>query len=244
MIKQRLSSKQLKLSSIFTLSVLLIISIVLITFAITYFSVSVFYVNNHKYKVANEESNRILYQSREGPTIEVAVSGHNRTVLIDGEEYLINSTEEIYQPAFNVSYPDGNQYTVKDHSGMLLSYDENDEIVDFVSVHAYASDGTEIINNAEEGEKVELYYPSSLVEAAYTEYHEKQGVAPIYWAAVFLLIFGWCQFRYVKFQDFLYKITPRYSWQDDEPNDFHYFLFKLGGVLLMIASLPIFLKSL
>ncbi|WP_211748687.1 hypothetical protein [Paenibacillus sp. Marseille-Q4541] len=243
MIKKWIGSKPFKLSTILTIAVLVVISVLLISFASSYFSQSVFYVNGEKYTKANEQSNLITYQSINGPPIEVLPKDDTPVVRINDEDYAISRSEDINGPIFHVSYPNGKKYKVINQSGTMFSYDENGEMVSFISIYAYDGNGTRLMNNAEEKEE-ELYYPGSLVEAAYPEYHEKQGTPLIYWTAVFLLVLGWCQFRYEKFQNFLFFIHPRYSWQDDEPNDFHYFLCKCCGILLMVSALPVFLKSL
>lgn len=245
MFKQWITSKPFKLSTILTTVVLIAISVLIISFAHSYFSQSVFYVNGEKYKKVNEQPNSLTtYQSKNGPLIEVIPSNDVQVVRINDENYSITRAENINGPTFYVKYPNGKKYKVIDHSGTMISYDEKGEMVSFVTIVAYAGNDTKLVNNAEEEKEEELFYPGSLVEAAYPEYHEKQGTPPLYWIAVFLLVLGWCWYRYEKVQNFLFYINPRYSWQDDEPNDFHYFICKFLGILIMIGALPVFLKSL
>lgn len=243
MIKQWITSKPFKLSTILTTVVLIAISVLIISFALSYFSQSVFYVNDEKYKKTIEQPNLITYQSRNGPSIEVIPSNDKQVVRINNEKYTITRKDDINGPIFHVNYPNGEKYTVVDHSGTMLSYDENGEMVSFITINAYAGNGTKLLNNAGEEEEIS-YYPGSLVEAAYPAYHVKQGTPPLYWIAVFLLVLGWCWYRYEKVQNFLFYINPRYSWQDDEPNDFHYFICKFLGILMMVGALPVFLESL
>ena len=236
MMKQWLVSKPFKLSTILIITFLVVISVLLISFARSYFSESIFFLNNEKYKKVSEQPSHITYQSSNGPALEVIPRDDKQVVRINDEDYVITESNDTTGIIFHVSYPNGNEYTVQGQSDLMLSYDKNGEFVPHVSVYA----GNErILSDGEE-----LYYPGSFVAAAYREYQEKQGTPPLYWLAVFLLVLGWCEFRYEAFQNFLFIITPRYSWQDDEPNDFHYFLCKLCGVLTMVAALPVFFKSL
>ncbi|WP_422660959.1 hypothetical protein ACK8P5_10920 [Paenibacillus sp. EC2-1] len=243
MIKQWIASKPFKLSTLLTTAVFITVSVLIISFALSYFSQSVFYLNDEKYKKTYEQPNLITYQSRNAPSIEVIPSNDVQVVRINNEDYTITRKEDINGPIFHVNYPNDEKYTVVDHSGTMLSYDENGEMVSFITINAYAGNGTKLLNNAGEEEEIS-FYPGSLVEAAYPAYQGKQGTQPLYWIAVFLLVLGWCWYRYEKVQNFLFYINPRYSWQDDEPNGFHYFICKFLGILMMVGALPVFLESL
>lgn len=237
MIKQWFSSKQSKMSSILLTIGILGISVLLISFARSYFSVPIFYVNDYKYKQVSDSSDRIVYQSRRGPSIQVEASGNNKTVIIDNEEYLINRIENMSGTLFYVSYPNGNEYKVVGNSNRLATYEKKGELVWPSSLYY---NNQRVLNDGEE-----LYYPGSIVQAAYPEYHKKQGTPFFYGLSIFVLIYGWCGYRYEKFQNFMFILSLKWIWTNDhEPSDFYYFMCKVGGILTMIASLPLFFKSL
>lgn len=237
MMKQWLGSKPFKISSILIITGLVVISVLLISFASSYFSESIFFLNNEKYKKVSEQPSHITYQSSNGPTIEVIPRDDKQVVRINDEDYVITQGNDMTGTIYHVSYPNGNEYTVQGQSDLMISYDKNGEFVPHVSFYV----GNERILS--EGE--ELYYPGSLVAAAYSEYHEMQGTPAFYWLAILMFIYGWCGFRYEKFQNFMFLISLKWIWTNDhEPSDFYYFMCKVGGVLTMVAALPVFFKSL
>lgn len=237
MIQHWLAYKPLKLSTILTITVLVIISILLFSFASSYFSQSVFYVDGEKYKKASEQNGMITYESRRGPSIDIIPKDDIQVVVINKEEYVITHINNTTETRFHINYPDGNWYRIEGQSNLMTSYDKNGD---------YVTQGTFYIGNQRilrDGE--ELYHPSSLVRAAYPEYHEKQGTPALYWLAILLFIYGWCGFRYEKFQNFLFILSLKWIWTNDhEPSDFYYFMCKLGGIIAMFGSIALLIKSL
>ncbi|WEK55783.1 MAG: hypothetical protein P0Y55_06985 [Candidatus Cohnella colombiensis] len=226
-------SKRSKIISI------VIISIVLFALIITmmnklYFSQHVFYLNDHKFKISHEQTNSIVYRNGTLPNIEVTNVSNQATITIDNQRYLITKNNKNKQ--YEVIYPSGHRYEVIDQSGLLLSYDENGEWV--VQMSAY-SNGQRLMSEGEE-----FYHPSSLVSAAYVEYHTTQGNLIVFIISLLLCVYGWCSFRYEKFQNFLFLLSFHWIWVNDaEPSDFYYFMCKVGGIVMMILSGLLFLKS-
>ncbi|WP_314590021.1 hypothetical protein [Paenibacillus terrigena] len=206
-------------------------------FANAYFSESVFYVNDHKYKQANEQGNLVRYTAGSAPFFDVQIDGQNRDVIIHQETYSIHkSIGPFGSNQYRLTYPNGHQYTVNDQSGYLMSFDVKGEIVIWPSFYING------VRQLQKGE--EEYYPSELVTAAYSEYHTTQGSSGLFILSLLLFIYGWCGFRYEKFQNFLFFISLRWIWVNNaEPSEFHYFMCKLGGVILMIAAVYFAVQS-
>ncbi|WP_227013430.1 hypothetical protein [Paenibacillus psychroresistens] len=203
----------------------------------TYYSESIFYVDLHKYKMEDQQGKIISYRNGEARSIEVHISDQDRTIIIDGMKYLIYKNQDPNNLKYEVVYPNGHKYEVVDQAGQLMSYDEKGEWV--LEVYLYA-DNKRILENGEE-----IYLPGSLVTIAYPEYHSKQGSLVLFVLSIVLLIYGWCGYRFRKFQSFLFTISLHWIWvQDSEPSDFYYFMCKVGGVIIMCGSVFLFLKSL
>lgn len=237
MIQRSHASKSFKFSTILTIAILGIIGVLLFSFASSYFSQSVFYADGEKYKKASEQNGMITYESRRGPTIDIVTRDDTRVVVINEEEYLISTINNTEGTTFHITYPNGNWYKVEGQPNRMTTYDADGH---------YVTQGTVYIGNKRilsDGE--ELYHPRSLVQAAYPEYHEKQGTPAFFWLAILLFIYGWCGFRYEKFQYFLFILSLKWIWTNDhEPSDFYYFMCKLGGIMAMIGSIPLLIKSL
>lgn len=223
--------------------VLLIICIVILTgliivLANTYFSKSVFFINQHKYKQVSSHNNTVNYRtgSEGAPSIEVHFNDQDRKVWINKEEYSIHSDKSVAGNTFEVSYPSGHKYEVVDQSGFFMAYDEKKEYVPEVSLYV---GGQRISQDGDEE-----YFPSELVIAAYPEHHTKQGSLFLFILSWLLLIYGWCGFRYEKFQKIQFFLSLRWIWVNDaEPSDFYHFTCKVGGVLVMIGSVVLAIKS-
>ncbi|GGH23504.1 hypothetical protein [Paenibacillus segetis] len=211
----------------------------IIVMANTYFSKSVFFINQHKYKQVSSQNNTISYRSGsvDAPTIDVHINDQNRKILINNEAYFIYNAKGMGVNKYSVTYPNGHKYeVVVNQSQFFMSYDEHGEYVSEISFYV---NGQRIIQEGEEE-----YLPSALVIAAYSEHHTKQGSLALFILSWLLLIYGWCGFRYEKFQKFLFLISLRWIWTNDhEPSDFYYFMSKVGGVLVMIGSIVLAIKS-
>lgn len=228
-------SKRIRLSSILIIICILILAVFITVFAKSYFSESVFYVNQHKYKQANEQVNIVNYTTGTAPSIEVHIYDQDRKVLINKEEYSIYRKKSDINTSYEVIYPNGHKYEVV-QSGFLMSYDGNGEFYPEISMYT----GNQRVFQAGEEE----YFPSSIVIAAYPEYHSKQGSLVLFSISFILLIYGWCGYRYQKFQNFMFIISFYWIWVNDaEPSDFYYFMCKVGGVLTMIGSVVLVIKS-
>jgi hypothetical protein len=228
----------MKLSTILFVIGIIISGIFITSFAISYFSESVFYVNLQKYNKDKEHGNMISYHAVSAPSIEVQVSDQNRKVFIDGDEHSINRFDHNFSVKYEVIYPSGHKYEVVDNSGMLITYDVNGKILSGTSIAVYS------VNKRITQDNEEKYFPSSLVTAAYPEYHTKQGNLLLFILSFVLLIYGWCGYKYQKFQRFLFIFSPRWIWgEDDEPSDFYYFMCKFGGIVVIIASLVFLIQS-
>lgn len=127
-------------------------------------------------------------------------------------------------------------YRVSEGDGRLVSYDENGDIVAPVNVYM---NGKRVLETEED-----LYHPVSVVRAAYSTYHEKQGSRVIYILSILLFAYGWCGFRYEAFQNFMFKISPeRLYVREAEPSDFYFLMCKVGGIAIMLFSFYLFIKS-
>ncbi|WP_018755443.1 hypothetical protein [Paenibacillus terrigena] len=230
------SLKRIKFSRALIILGLVILVGCVMAFANTYFSESVFYVNDYKYKQANEQGNLVRYTAGSVPSIDVQIDGQNRNVIIHQETYSIHKSIGLYESnQYRLTYPNGHQYTVNDQSGYLMSFDAKGEIV---GPPVYIGRERRLLDGEEK------YYPSQLVTAAYSEYHTAQGSSGLFILSLLLFIYGWCGFRYEKFQNFLFFISLRWIWVNNaEPSDFHYFMCKLGGVILMIAAVYFAVQS-
>lgn len=231
-------SKRNKISIVLIILCIIISTVLITILANTYFSESIFYINQHKYKQENAHNNMVKYHARsDAPSVEVSINDQNRKVSINNEEYSILNYKSVAGNTFEVSYPSGHTYEVVDQSGFFMAYDEKKEYVPEISLYV---NGERILQEGDEE-----YYPSELVVAAYPEYHTKQGSLPFFILSFFLLIYGWCGFRYEKFQNFQFLLSLRWIWVNDaEPSDFYYFMCKVGGVLVMIGSVVLAIKSL
>ncbi|GAA0135362.1 hypothetical protein YSY43_22020 [Paenibacillus sp. YSY-4.3] len=233
------SPKRIKASTLLTIVGILLFFIFVVPFFHSYFNESVFYFEQHKYKQAHEQDHVTEYRSLSGPTIEVQTEGSNRRVIIENEEYFIDKLGDQFNIKYEVTYPNGQLFEVNDHGGLLMSYDENGDW--FVQITAFDSNGQKILPKGE----VELLHPSGLVTVAYSEYHEKQGEPILFVFSILLFIYGWCGYRYEKFQNFLFKISMYWVWvREAEPSDFYYFMCKVGGIVVMIMSVVVFFTSL
>ena len=117
-----------------------------------------------------------------------------------------------------------------------MAFDENDEMV--VSIVAY-SNNERILSPNEQ-----YYHPSSLVVAAYNEYHEKQGNLIIFIISLIFFVFSWLLFSNKSLQLFIFHISYSLSVVEPEPSDFYFSTTKLGAVGGMIASVIFFFQSL
>ena len=228
---------KIKRSTIFSCILYLVIGSFIAGFGISYFSEPVFYLNTVKYKRVGIEQNRILYESNHMPPVQVAIGTLDRTVILSGEEYIITPLEPGHLDEFKITYPSGSMYTVKGQNGMLLSYNENGEMLPLSSSYM---NGKKVLSPGEE-----LYAPDSLIRAAYAEFHAPQGYPENYWIAAALLAVSWFTFKHEQFQKLLYWLTPRRDREYDfGPTDFDLLMFKIAGVIGMIGAFIFFIGSL
>jgi len=220
--------------------VIAIIFISIVVWAYNYYSEKVFYINDIKYLENTHEHNNITsYTDNSGNVIKLTIHQNYKELEIESESYRIEKNRKNeYEKTFIVSYPSGRTYTVKDlnNNNMLVAFDENDEM--FISTVAYSSDGP-IFSSIEQ-----YYHPSSLVAAAYKEYHEQQGNLIIFVISLIFFAFSWLLFSNKSLQLFLFHISYGLSVVDPEPSDFYFATTKIGAVGGMIASFVFFIQSL
>ena len=204
----------------------IVLSVVVAVLSRPYFTEPIFYINENKYKFASEQGNQVSYHSKTAAPIQVSIDDQGRTVIINHKEYSITKNNSSYNIIYNVIYPNGRNYEVRDQSGFLLSFDENGASV--AEVFFYV-DGQRVIQNGEEE-----FTPAMLVTASYPEYHDTPGAPGFLFLALAILIYGWCAYRYEKFQDIMFNLSPQRLWvKDPEPSDFYYFMCKVGGIFCM-----------
>ena len=232
--------KKLKSPSALFFLCVTVIAIFVGVFSKPYFTERVFHLNGHTYKLHSQENQRLVYHSSSGSApVEISIHNleHERMVYLDGGEYNIRKiTVSPYETKYIVTYPAGQRYEVVSNGYGLMSFDSKGELVP--EFYAYSGD-TRIL-----GESEETYFPSALVTAAYEKYHYTLGEPVYLYLALALLIYGWCGFRYRKFQDVAYWISLRWIWtRNPEPSDFYYIMCKVAGVLCMVASLFLAMKA-
>ncbi|MFD2329491.1 hypothetical protein ACFSR7_09590 [Cohnella sp. GCM10020058] len=202
-----------------------------------YFTDRVFYLYEDTYKFAVAQDRLVTYHSSTAAPVQVrTVDELHRTVTIGGQSYAIADKSVPYSTKFRVTYPNGHVYSVEDHNGLLLSYDDKGNMV--IAAQMYVN-GERIKRDGEED-----FLPVALVSAAYPDYHVKRGLPGFLFLALGLLIFGWCSFRYQALQDFMFRLSPqRLMYENPEPSDFYYFMSKVGGIVVMIGSIFVAFKA-
>jgi len=208
--------------------------------AYNYYSEKVFYINDVKYvKHAPEHNNITSYTDNTGNEIRLIKHGDYRELEIASESYRIEETKlNAFEDTFIVTYPSGKTYTVRNinNNDFLMAFDEKDEMV--ISTVAY-SNGERIHSSND------LYHhPSSLVAAAYDEYHEQQGNLIIFILSLIFFVFSWMLLSNKSLQLFLFHISYGLSVVDPEPSDFYFVTTKIGAVGGMFASFVFFIQSL
>ncbi|MBO7748885.1 hypothetical protein I8J29_32405 [Paenibacillus sp. MWE-103] len=222
--------KKLRNPSVLFFAALAAVTLAVALLSHSYFTDRAFYLNQDRYTLQRLQGDLATYRGGSAGPVGVRVSGGGkRTVRIGADDYVIAKTSAPPLPAaYTVAYPNGHRYAVEDNNGMLLSYDAKGELV--VDIAAY-SGGVRI------DEPIETYLPASLVAAAYPDYHRAQGRPGFLFLALAFMIFGWCCFRYERFQTRLFYLSPRQLLYDNpEPSDFYYFMSKAGGIAVMGGS--------
>ncbi|MFS0858486.1 hypothetical protein [Paenibacillus taichungensis] len=224
------SLKKIKSPTFIFFSCVLVLSVIVAILSKPYFTEPIFHVENNKYTFDSEQGNLTTYRSGTADPIQVRLDHQERTVYINHQQYLITKIDSAFSTTYNLIYPNGNKYEVQDHSGQLISFDAKGNSVSQVFFYV----GSQRV--LQDGE--EQFPPATLVTAAYPEYHYTRGAPGYLFLALAAVIFGWCSFRYQKFQDFLFYLSLRSFWANDaEPSDFDYFLSKVCGIVVMIGAL-------
>ncbi|MGF9698533.1 DUF6199 family natural product biosynthesis protein [Paenibacillus sp. MABNR03] len=228
--------KKIQSPTLIFFSCLLVVSVIIGFLSKPYFTEHIFYADNNKYSFDHKQGNQMIYRSGTADSIQVQVEQQKRTVSISDQKYIITELSSTPIPTYSVSYPNERKYEVKDQSGLLLSFDEQGNIVNSVSFYV---NNQRVISEGEE-----RYSPDTIVTAAYPLYHYTQGEPVYLFLALAGLIFGWCSFYYRKFQDILFLLSLRWIWVNDpEPSDFYYFMTKIGGIVVMVGAIGVAFKA-
>ncbi|GIO36706.1 hypothetical protein J41TS12_15670 [Paenibacillus antibioticophila] len=202
-----------------------------------YYSVPVFYLDREKFTLDHTENGKSLYTSSSGTKVLVQNAGDNRELSINGKTFSIIHEKALSGFPYEVRYPEGTTYRVTRHGDMFLALDEQGEFIPELTVEM---NGNRILSPGEE-----RYFPSALVTAAYPEFHNSQGSFGILVLSVALFLFGWCTFRFEKFQRILFWASLRWIWfEQPEPSDFYFFTSKIGGIVIMLGSIVVAFQSL
>lgn len=202
-----------------------------------YYSVRVFYLDQAKYTLDHTESGKSLYTSPSGPKVLVQEAGDNLELSINGKTFSIIYEKALSGFEYEVRYPEGTTYRVTRQGDMFLALDEQG---DFIPELTMEVNGTRVLSPGEE-----RYFPSALVIAAHPEFHDSQGSFGILILSVTLFMFGWCTFRYEKFQRILFWASLRWIWfEQPEPSDFYFFTSKISGIAIMLGSVVVAFQSL
>lgn len=200
----------------------------------TFFAANTFHLNGMKYTAASESGDGLIrYTSFTGPEVQVRTDTEGKTVTVMNEEFRISEPSGEYPISYQVTYPQGHFYRVESSNGMILGYDQNGELVPPISVYADYGFRTERI--LQEGE--ELYNPTSLVIAAYPQYHTNQGSLILFLLAIAIFIYGYCGLRFQRFQKLMFFLSFHWLWVEEaEPSEFYYLTCKIAGIVFMIGS--------
>lgn len=202
-----------------------------------YYSVRVFYLDQAKYALDHTENGKSLYTSSSGPEVLVQEAGDNRELSINGKTFSIIYEKALSGFAYEVRYPEGTTYRVTRQGDMFLALNEQGE---FIPELMFEVNGTRVLSPGEE-----RYFPSALVTAAYPYFHDSQGSFGILVLSVALFMFGWCTFRYEKFQRILFWASLRWIWfEQPEPSGFYFFTSKISGIVIMLGSIVVAFQSL
>jgi hypothetical protein len=228
--------KKLKSPSFIFFSCVLVVTVIIAILSHSYFTERVFYINQDKYTFDSEQGKLISYHSGTATPVQVRIEDQERKVLINNMEYAIARIDSPFEAKYSVSYPNGRKYEVQDLSGTLISFDEKGVPVSEIFLYA---NGQRVTSEGEE-----TYTPATLVTAAYPEYHFTLGAPGFLFLALAGMIYGWCGYRYRKFQDIMFFLSLHWLWvEDPEPSDFYYFMCKLGGIVVMIGAVFIAFKA-
>jgi hypothetical protein len=202
-----------------------------------YFTDRIFYLNEDTYKIYSEQNKLVTYHSSTASPVQVRTNNElHRNLIIDGQSFVIEDISVSSMNRFRVTFPNGHVYTVEDNNGMLLSYDDNGDIV--LASQMYIN-GDRIKQEGEED-----IPPAALVSAAFPDYHIKRGMPGLLFLAVGLMIYGWCGFRYKAFQDLMFRISPqRLMYENPEPSELYYVMSKISGIVIMVGSIIIAYKA-
>jgi hypothetical protein len=210
----------------------LVVASVTSIWASNYFSTKVFYLDDKKYSEKSTNSTQTTkYTALFGELIWLTQYPDYKQLQIKGVKYQLKELESMgYKKTYLVTYPSGNIYTVEDvnDSDFLMAYDKNGELV--FEFQAF-SNNERILSPGEE-----YYLPSSLVTAAYENYHKLQGNIYIFILSILSFVYSWCLFRKEAFQRFLFNLSYGLWVVDPEPSDFYFFATKVGAVAGMIMS--------
>lgn len=218
-------------------TIVLVAGICIIAFGVRYFSQKEFYFDGHKYRAAGGEQQVIHYASDTGRPFSVQIKGSDRTVVLDGLNYVVSMEDRPYEVSYLVKYPNEQTYRIIDQ-GVLIAFDEHGQWLPAgIAIHANQGKLT-----VEGGQK---HDPTELVVAAYPQYHQTRGIPALYVVSWLLFVFGWCSFRYESFQSVLFWASLRWIWTENpEPSEFYFFMSKIGGILIMLAAFVLLLLSL
>lgn len=221
------------------IALIVIAGTAIIAFGVNYFSVKEFYLNEHKYRVVEEDQQKIRYTSKTGPAFIVKKNGTDRSITLDGEPYLISVRNQGYARTYVVQFPNEKTFKViEENKYMLMAFDEQDQWVTGFTI--YMNNLGQVTRFGEE-----RYHPSDLVVAAYPQYQQHRGNPVLYYFSIVLFIFGWSSFRYESFQKAMFWASLKWIWTENpEPSDFYFFMSKISGILMMVLSFALWLKSL
>jgi hypothetical protein len=204
-----------------------------------YYSQKIFYLDGNAFKPhsAAQDGSRTYVRTRGKEKIRVMQEDNRRTVTIRGEAYIVDKLASNGMPAlYRVTYPSGASYNVEDQGHTLIARDKNGE---------WLTGGGVYVNSKHQvapGE--EYYYPSSIVTAAYEQYHEQHTMPIMLIPALFCLGFGWLQLRSERFVLFQFKLSYGLWVENPEPTDAYLVMAKVSGVVGIGIAVPIFWMSL
>lgn len=211
--------------------VLVVVLAVCAVFAARYFSEEVFYLNTYQYKHSDAvvNGNVTVYRAKFSPDIrvEAAPAGGKTRVAIGADSHLVWPIEG-EREAFFVEYPDGVRHKAVSTGHFLMGYDEKGDPVFPGGLYI---DGKKHLSP---GEK--LYAATSIVHAAYEQYHTKRGIPLLYIFGNLFFVFSWAMLRYQKLQDIYFYMTYGLWVENPEPSDNYYIASMLGAIAGMIIS--------
>jgi len=216
---------------------LALVLVLIFLWASQHYNEDVVYLNEKKYRVASHTEQEIVLQASDRKIV-VQIDGQNRTVIINGVKYEISWTDNVNFP-YLVTYPTGQQLKVANGANYAFTMEE--EL--YIPHPKVVTSGGTVISNSPQYEYLP-FYPTNLVNVAYEQFYEQQGLWSGFIFSLILTSFGIALFLSEKLQLLLFSLRYGLDVVDPEPSDFYYLSTKVSGVIIAVVGIVFFLMTL